>query len=613
MLASDYDDDPTLSSGKFPGPTRTVSYFRVEVQRATVTPNTNVTTNTTSPFIYAFPPSSTTATHYSTPWISTETCSNALNYLNDTNGVGELEPQTALWACTLCPKRAACPGGDANVWHNVKAKFGAYRENQANRGASNFSGCLAPAMCLGKPNLELRNRFLDAESGEDLALKVHPNITEGCNESRGAFGPLCGQCRPGFYRATHTFECTKCGDIGLVLGLIMLALTILVAVLIGVVIFTVKNEATDSAVDLQMVKIMVNHLAISSGTSKLPLRWAPWLERLFELFEVFSITLGDDGTPLSLACVSRSHPWLDATMLLAATPVIVVTLTLVLLRPNNRCVRWWRVRHNIDSKSVAKVTMMVFLLLIHSSLTRQGIKFFACRDVGKRSSPNHIMVLDMDFGYQCDDPFITTLRWALGMPMLLLYGLGIPVFYFTRLWRHRDNLDYLKDVYGFLLAGFRDERYYWELWNTLRKAIFAVVSIVFAPMGVRMHLWAMLGVLQLFCSMEYWGHPHSMPFLNKLEDLALTSDVWQVIFGLGLVSSCEESPRDLCCCFFFVFFAHLRSFFFLVFFFFFFPFFFYSVLCDGRWIFPGRRSVQSGYFYSERSIHYILGLHVVAE
>ena len=146
------------------------------------------------------------------------------------------------------------------------------------------------------------------------------------------------------------------------------------------------------------------------------------------------------------------------------------------------------------------------------------------------------MVLEMDFGYRCDDPLVIATRWSLGMPMLLLYGLGIPLYYFTRLWRHRDDLSYLKDVYGFLLAGFRDERYYWELWNTSRKAIFAIFSIVFAPMGVRMHMWATLGVLQLFCSMEVWGHPYSSKFMNKLEDLALTSDVWQVIFGLGLVS-----------------------------------------------------------------------------
>ena len=207
------------------------------------------------------------------------------------------------------------------MWHNVKAKFGTWRENQQNRGASNFSSCLAPVMCLGEPNLELRNRFIDPETGEDLALRINPNETEGCNKERGAFGPLCGQCRPGFYRASHTFECTKCGSISLVLGLIVLMITVLLFLLIGVVVFTVKNEATESAVDLQMVKIMVNHLAISSGTSKLPLRWAPWLERMFDLFDVFSISLGDQGTPLSLACVTHSNPWLLASILLSLTPL----------------------------------------------------------------------------------------------------------------------------------------------------------------------------------------------------------------------------------------------------------------------------------------------------
>ena len=168
----------------------------------------------------------------------------------------------------------------------------------------------------------------------------------------------------------------------------------------------------------------------------------------------------------------------------------MVGLTHLILRPNKTCVNWWRKRHRIKSKSVAKVTRMVFFLLIHTSLTRQGIKFFACRSIGKLGSPLHHMVLEMDFGYRCDDPLVIATRWSLGMPMLLLYGLGIPLYYFTRLWRHRDDLSYLRDVYGFC-SLVRDERYYWELWNTSRKAVFAIFSI-FAPMGVRMHMWATL-------------------------------------------------------------------------------------------------------------------------
>ena len=225
VLASDYDNDKGLSK-MFPNPTQSVSYFSVQLQRAEAEPSRNGTKNNTLPPAYV-----TIATYYSLPWVSTEICSNGLNYLNDTNSAGDLEPKVRLWTCNLCPKRAACPGGNANYWHNVRAKFGSWRENQANRGISNFSKCLAPVMCLGEPNLELRNRFLDPETGEDLALQVRGNATEGCNTERGAYGPLCGQCIHGYYRATNTFECTKCGDVGLILGLILLALVILVAVI----------------------------------------------------------------------------------------------------------------------------------------------------------------------------------------------------------------------------------------------------------------------------------------------------------------------------------------------------------------------------------------------
>ena len=51
--------------------------------------------------------------------------------------------------------------------------------------------------------------------------------------------------------------------------------------------------------------------------------------------------------------------------------------------------------------------------------------------------------------------------------------------------------------HGFLVAGFRGERWYWELWNTFRKAVFSAFAVLLRPVGVEMQTWAALGLLFL--------------------------------------------------------------------------------------------------------------------
>jgi hypothetical protein len=124
----------------------------------------------------------------SVAWMSTSKCGDGSHYLNDTTWNGELEPDVSLWTCNLCPKHALCPGGRLNTWNNVQAYFGSWRENQQHRGASNFTECLAPNMCLGAPNEQLKGLYgIDPTYGIDVALIS--NYTEGCY--RGGTGPLC--------------------------------------------------------------------------------------------------------------------------------------------------------------------------------------------------------------------------------------------------------------------------------------------------------------------------------------------------------------------------------------------------------------------------------------
>ena len=125
--------------------------------------------------------------------------------------------------------------------------------------------------------------------------------------------------------------------------------------------------------------------------------------------------------------------------------------------------------------------------------------------------------------------------------LLVLYTIGIPVALFIIIRRRRDRQFELRRVFGFLTAGFRAHRWWWELWNSLRKAMFTAGAILLRPVGVEMQTWAALAMLIIFWSVFSRYRPYEQKALNQLEVIALATDVWVLLAGLGLFLSQGES------------------------------------------------------------------------
>ena len=251
--------------------------------------------------------------------------------------------------------------------------------------------------------------------------------------------------------------------------------------------------------------------------------------------DVLSFSFGTGA--MSLECVQTSFAWRDTLIAVALTPVVLVLLPVITLWP---CRKTWATRCRLDAGTTIQVSAMIGLLLAHPSITKITLHLFACRTINEKR------YLEIDFSVPCDNnDYLNVLQYALGIPMILLYCVGIPVWYFVRLWRHRDDLDAVIGKYGFLLSGFKPTRFYWELYNTVRKGLFTATTVIFLPLGARLQIWATMAVLQGFLAMETWGHPHVNPVLNAMEDLALSLDVFQLFLGLGLFFVTDVGSNNL--------------------------------------------------------------------
>jgi len=72
-----------------------------------------------------------------------------------------------------------------------------------------------------------------------------------------------------------------------------------------------------------------------------------------------------------------------------------------------------------------------------------------------------------------------------GVPGILIWGLGIPFISFIVLFQNKRYLHYLevREKYGFLYNGFRKEFYFWESVTMYRKIALITISIFVRRFG----------------------------------------------------------------------------------------------------------------------------------
>lgn len=76
--------------------------------------------------------------------------------------------------------------------------------------------------------------------------------------------------------------------------------------------------------------------------------------------------------------------------------------------------------------------------------------------------------------------------FAVALPALILYGLGIPTLGLFLVYQNREKLNtiHIKQKYGFLFNGYRPgQAQYWEFVIMYRKIIIIFIQIILAQRG----------------------------------------------------------------------------------------------------------------------------------
>ena len=225
---------------------------------------------------------------------------------------------------------------------------------------------------------------------------------------------------------------------------------------------------------------------------------------------------------LDFSCLMGvSQPFLSSTLVFAVGPLLILACTEVV----SRCAK--------IKRQVMHTTIVVIAFLFQPTLTDRTLAVFACVELGRGQ-----FYMAENLSVQCWSSQHLWLVACLGVPMLLLYVVGIPLGFFLLMYRNRawvhdqsatpGSAEYsFKRSFSFLWRGYRvDKGYqkYWEVIIVFRKSLVQVVAVFLA---FNTHAQSVIGFAVVVGFLIL--HSRSFPFqerrFNHLELLSLMCTV----------------------------------------------------------------------------------------
>jgi hypothetical protein len=298
--------------------------------------------------------------------------------------------------CQECENGASCSTVGLNV-SSVKPRQGFFRRN----GTSEIVPCPYDKLCL------------------------QDGVCQPSNK-----GDLCLKCRDGYSR-NPDYTCDFCersfgSYLASLVGLVVLAF-----IGLGWLAWDTRKQAlvplTHSSI---LAKIFLSGFQVNSVAASLTFVWPA---ELLSWFSFQAAASEVNPSLLGLDCVLGTSSVHVQLVLMMFLPLIMAVLALAAhftahrVRLLRKKPSQWSTVWRVDLAA----SVVVILAFLYPTLTKVALQLFRCQGVG-----GGVLVLLLDADIPCSSSEYRTLVALVGVPMLLLYSVGIPVAYLVLLRRN---------------------------------------------------------------------------------------------------------------------------------------------------------------------------------
>ena len=158
-------------------------------------------------------------------------------------------------------------------------------------------------------------------------------------------------------------------------------------------------------------------------------------------------------------------------------------------------------------------SLVIAFFFIHPTLSKALFSMFSCKAID-----NSEQWLTIDMNIPCYDSEHIFYMLAVGLPSILIWVIGLPIFCLFILYKNKRDLDelWLRLQYGFLISGYSKRHYYWEFVITFRKIIVICCS-VFLTNSIPIQALTVQAVLIGFFLLQLKVRPYTLKELNSTE------------------------------------------------------------------------------------------------
>ena len=171
-------------------------------------------------------------------------------------------------------------------------------------------------------------------------------------------------------------------------------------------------------------------------------------------------------------------------------------------------------------------SIVALLYLIWPGLCSTTFELFSCRSL---CGDTDRLRFRIDLTEVCFEGRHAAFAWGLGLPMILLYVVGLPVGALVMVWRLHRRAERRKkavekckghSTWGLFYSAFRDDTWWWEGTVALRKIGIAMIGVFGAAMGemqVSLTLVLVFFVILLTAVRRPYGESPNGQLLQRLE------------------------------------------------------------------------------------------------
>jgi hypothetical protein len=406
-----------------------------------------------------------------------------------------------------------------------------------------YSSCIFEAACYGAPNLLLEGKYDD--DGEDPATLKH---NASCSRPYRNDSILCFACAPGFSHTGLGERCDACPDetsntvigvAGICLGFIGLAVYVRMTV----------SKAGSTSEFSGVKSISLSFFQVLSLLSNFPIAWPALFLSMFRVGGVVTL-MGQHlvNVKCMYPLITEAEVFYNVRIFWACVPpFLVVGVVLV----------WWLVSKfvvvdKLQAKMKASIVAMTYITW--TGLCSTTFAMFACREVCEKT------VLRADLNEQCFEGRHLTYVLFLGVPMLIVYVIGMPAMALVLIkrlhTRARYSMSAVKKLkghftWGKLYSQYDPRVWWWEGTVAFRKIVIAALGVFGESMGeMQVHIGALFIFFVIFATSS--TRPYSEHTVLQILDQA-TLGVLFLIMWAGTVFNtyprCEDDHgRSLAWC-----------------------------------------------------------------